>query len=247
MRSKDADRWISATEKLEPTDEPALGQRSAMSGRIWLEPTASEGHLAPHADPPSDDMASPTRMPPTSSSSSSSSSPSPPERGRSPGIRRGGRSRSTSDPVMMDEGSIPSPSLSPVTTSGTTGYDVEQARRLFDGDETFIRVQSAAAWLGEPGPHRAQVRGAYIGFFDWNNRTILAAVRELCGRLILKAETQQVDRILEAVSTRWCECNPNHGFKASGEKSPALPFSCLHLSSFSPPRGIVADGLGGKG
>src|SRR5204863_3919991 len=28
------------------------------------------------------------------------------------------------------------------------------------------------------------------------------------------AESQQVDRILDAFAKRWCECNPNHGFKA---------------------------------
>jgi Sec7-like guanine-nucleotide exchange factor len=26
-----------------------------------------------------------------------------------------------------------------------------------------------------------------------------------------------VDRILMSLSERWCECNPNHGFKATGK------------------------------
>jgi Sec7-like guanine-nucleotide exchange factor len=38
----------------------------------------------------------------------------------------------------------------------------------------------------------------------------------LCERLVLRGETQQVDRIMVAFSHRWCEDNPNHGFKTSG-------------------------------
>jgi PH/SEC7 domain-containing protein len=32
--------------------------------------------------------------------------------------------------------------------------------------------------------------------------------RRLCGKLYLKAETQQVDRILEQFSRRYWDCNP---------------------------------------
>lgn len=33
-----------------------------------------------------------------------------------------------------------------------------------------------------------------------------------------EGETQQVDRMLEAFSKRWCECNCNHGFKSFGKR-----------------------------
>jgi Sec7-like guanine-nucleotide exchange factor len=56
-----------------------------------------------------------------------------------------------------------------------------------------------------------------MAFFDWHLKNVLAALRDLCGHLILKGETQQVDRILDAFSVRWCRCNPNHGFKATGK------------------------------
>jgi Sec7-like guanine-nucleotide exchange factor len=42
-------------------------------------------------------------------------------------------------------------------------------------------------------------------------------MRDMCSKIVLKAETQQVDRILMSLSERWCESNPNHGFKAVGE------------------------------
>ena len=95
-----------------------------------------------------------------------------------------------------------------------------QAKQLYDGDESLAPKSMAAAWLGEPGLERTRIRQAYMELFEWQNLNILAALRGLCGRLYLKGEAQQVDRILDAFSTRWCACNPNHGFKASGKHIP---------------------------
>ncbi|KAF9887143.1 hypothetical protein FE257_010518 [Aspergillus nanangensis] len=89
----------------------------------------------------------------------------------------------------------------------------EQAQRLFDRQDQVVGSESTAAWLGDPD--RARIRKAYMDFFDWSNLNILAALRSLCNRLVLKGETQQVDRVLDAFSTRWCRCNPSHGFKAA--------------------------------
>ena len=94
--------------------------------------------------------------------------------------------------------------------------DRVSAQRVFEGDEGLVSKAKAAAWLGEAGPDRARVRRAYMELFDWQNLNILAALRDFCGRLLLKGETQQVDRILDAFSSRWCACNPDHGFKATG-------------------------------
>ncbi|KAL9103257.1 MAG: hypothetical protein Q9163_001679 [Psora crenata] len=96
-----------------------------------------------------------------------------------------------------------------------TSEDHRLAKLLFDGDDTVTPRSMAAAWLGEPGPERARIRKAYMELFRWQNLNILAALRDLCGQLYLKGESQQVDRILDAFSARWCFCNPSHGFKAS--------------------------------
>ncbi|CBF82711.1 Sec7 domain protein [Aspergillus nidulans FGSC A4] len=87
------------------------------------------------------------------------------------------------------------------------------ARRLFDSQDEYIGNEPAAAWLGSPD--RAKIREAYMALFDWSNMNILTALRGLCLRLLLKGETQQVDRVLDAFSKRWCQCNPQHGFKAA--------------------------------
>lgn len=91
--------------------------------------------------------------------------------------------------------------------------DREKARQLFDDPDEVVENEPAA-WLGDLD--RAMIRKAYMELFNWTNMDILAALRSLCTKMALKGETQQVDRVLDALSTRWCECNPNHGFKAVG-------------------------------
>jgi hypothetical protein len=95
--------------------------------------------------------------------------------------------------------------------------DRERAKKVYDGNEDFIQREKAAAWMGEEGPARSKTLIAYMELYDFSNLNILAALRIMCGRLVLKAESQQVDRILVAFSRRWCQCNPNHGFKGVGK------------------------------
>ena len=97
--------------------------------------------------------------------------------------------------------------------------DERQAKLLFEGDESIASKESVAAYLGEPGPERALLRQAYMALFQWQNLNILAALRDLCSRLYLKGEAQQVDRVLDSFSTRWCQCNLDHGFKAIGRSN----------------------------
>ncbi|KAJ5965987.1 hypothetical protein N7481_012701 [Penicillium waksmanii] len=96
---------------------------------------------------------------------------------------------------------------------GHSATDREQAQKLYDSQDEVVGNDPAAAWLGDPD--RATIREAYMRLFNWSNMNILAALRGLCQRLVLKGETQQVDRVLDAFSTRWCDCNPSHGFKAT--------------------------------
>ena len=90
------------------------------------------------------------------------------------------------------------------------------AEKLFSGNSNIDKTETAP-WLGEAGADRAKFRRAYMELFDWKDMSVLAALRAFCSSVQLKGETQQVDRVLDAISTRWCDCNPNHGFKATGE------------------------------
>ncbi|KAL6703479.1 hypothetical protein ACN47E_009653 [Coniothyrium glycines] len=95
-----------------------------------------------------------------------------------------------------------------------TDADRERAFQIYNGDDTSILKADAAALLGDVTLSSTRLRKALMDLFDWTGFNILSAMRDLCGKIVLKAETQQVDRILMSLSERWCECNTNHGFKA---------------------------------
>ena len=101
-------------------------------------------------------------------------------------------------------------------SDNATIEEKELAKSIYDGDEAAIEKSRVAAWLGENAPERIRIRKAYMECFDFQDRNILVAFRELCARMVLKGETQQVDRILDSFSCRWCQCNPEHGFQATG-------------------------------
>ncbi|KAG6034217.1 hypothetical protein E4U41_006649 [Claviceps citrina] len=96
-----------------------------------------------------------------------------------------------------------------------TEDDRQKAQRIYDGGEEFIQKDKAAAWMGEQGPIRQRTLQAYMELYNFTDQSVLGSLRRVCERLVLKAETQQVDRILVAFSKRWCDCNPHHGFKAT--------------------------------
>ncbi|KAM0158472.1 hypothetical protein ACHAQE_005488 [Botrytis cinerea] len=137
-------------------------------------------------------------------------------------------------PVLQVEGQEEGPPSSPPTMSDRednepfdyseseglddaqpTEEDLVRAQKIYDGNEDFIQKEKATAWMGDEGTVRARTLTAYMSLYDFTNLNILASMRVMCGRLVLKGESQQVDRILDAFSKRWCQSNPNHGFKTT--------------------------------
>ena len=90
----------------------------------------------------------------------------------------------------------------------------ERARKIYEGNEDDVVRLEAAAWLGENNTLSTQTLHAYMQLFDFTNKNLLSSLRTLCSKLLLRGETQQFDRIITELSTRWCTCNPHHGFKA---------------------------------
>ena len=169
------------------------------SQRVWLHPTRSEEDLCKSSKLPHESHESII-----SDYKSATSKLATPEVEVSPQVL-----------VLHEEPqaieNIPKPDDSEPTVE-----EGAQAKRILDGTDDVVGTASAAAWLGDAGDDRARTRKAYLELFDWQGLNILAALRNFCNRLLLKGETQQVDRILDAFSARWCVCNPNHGFKATG-------------------------------
>lgn len=175
---------------------------SGKSNRVWLEPEDSQEDLRKLND--LDQLLQGAPVSPDSEYHSTSSTAPATKADHSKAKPDISTNIIIDEPISDRDESIPSPD------------ERIQAQRIFDGDETLVPKAKAAAWLGEGEPERARTRSAYMELFDWRNLNILASLRDFCGRLLLKGETQQVDRILDAFSARWCVCNPNHGFKAKG-------------------------------
>ncbi|KAG0057111.1 hypothetical protein BGZ83_001545 [Gryganskiella cystojenkinii] len=98
------------------------------------------------------------------------------------------------------------------------------ARRCFDEDKSFLRREEISEYLGTPKPFHQQVVTAYMNHFDFRGKRIDFAFRLLCQKLILKGETQEVDRILEAFAQRYVDCNDTRssGSSAGGRSRPML-------------------------
>ena len=82
------------------------------------------------------------------------------------------------------------------------------AAKCWNEDESFKKKEKVAEWLGGTGPVKQLARRHYMDYYDFAGLRLDAAFRKLCDKLFLRAETQQVDRILSAFSQRYYDCNP---------------------------------------
>lgn len=105
--------------------------------------------------------------------------------------------------------------LTPATPLTVTTEAAGQAQKIYNGADDAYGEE--ALLLGLPGVDGDDLRRLYMDLFDFAGLNILNALRTMCGKLALKGETQQVDRILSAFSSRWCDCNTHHGFKSQGQ------------------------------
>ncbi|KAK4612205.1 PH and SEC7 domain-containing protein [Fulvia fulva] len=209
LNMDDDEQWVVQQAKLERPPSPK-------SGRLRLQPTASEEQLNQNKD----NNSSPTdafhdsnefrpdslEMPPRETA--------PPQQLPSaaclplPNIGVDGNrpvSRNSSEPTIIQ--------VPPEFVDEGAEYR-ERARKIFEGDEEDVPRGDAAAWLGERNTLSKRTLEAYMQLFDFYGMNILASLKMLCSKLTLKGETQQFDRIITALSARWCQCNSNHGFKA---------------------------------
>lgn len=199
----DEEGWVITTPSRRETADSDINGKN---NRVWLEPTSSEEKLEQ------------TSLSLPLEGAKSEHSPAD----RSPITPSDAYQSASSLPIVQVEGGDVRTSAEVVRTAPATASeeptdeDREKAQQIYDGDENFLAKGKAAAWLGENTIASARCRKAYMEIYEWTGFSILLAMRDLCNRLVLKGETQQVDRILDSFANRWCECNPNHGFKSPG-------------------------------
>lgn len=106
----------------------------------------------------------------------------------------------------------------------------ECAKRVWEEDEEFLAKERIAEWLGGIGRVNKYALRHYMDNFDFSGLRLDLAFRRLCAKLYLKAETQQVDRILEDFSRRYWDCNPGSLFGNPGVVH-AVAYSLLLLNT----------------
>ncbi|KAF9124007.1 hypothetical protein BGW39_008532 [Mortierella sp. 14UC] len=114
----------------------------------------------------------------------------------SPYLDQGQECIETSAPAFEDE------------TAKASILAAETARRLFDEDETLMKREEIAAYMATPNAFYRSILVHYMSYFDFSGLRLDMAFRALCQKLVLKGESQEVDRVLEAFAGRYVTCNP---------------------------------------
>ncbi|KAE8258228.1 hypothetical protein A4X13_0g1831 [Tilletia indica] len=104
------------------------------------------------------------------------------------------------------------------------------AEKAWNEQDQFARKEKIAEWLGTDALLNRATCAAYFKHFDFSNMRVDVAFRRLCDKLFLRAETQQVDRILSAFSQRYWECNPSSVY-GSADIVHSVVFSLLLLNT----------------
>nr|XP_019008884.1 uncharacterized protein I206_06570 [Kwoniella pini CBS 10737]OCF47665.1 hypothetical protein I206_06570 [Kwoniella pini CBS 10737] len=96
----------------------------------------------------------------------------------------------------------------------------EKGRRLacefLEDDFTNVSGEKVAEFLGGPRPINSIALKYYMQYFDMKGQTLVDSFRDLCQKLHLKAESQEIDRIIEAFSARYFDCNPSTVYGTPG-------------------------------
>ncbi|KAG9240692.1 hypothetical protein BJ878DRAFT_275062 [Calycina marina] len=198
----DKDDWIVLT----PTKLP---EETEKEHRVWLEPSSSEEDITVSK------LELPIKRQEEVNRQSGSTVTTYQSATSLPKLQIEGEDHDdVSSPIVQSPVEINNPIVeTPEDITKPTDSDRGLAQRIYDGNEDFVSKDKAATWLGEGTADRTRTLVAYMELYDFTDRNVLVALRNMCSSLVLKAESQQVDRILVAFANRWCQCNPKHGFK----------------------------------
>ncbi|KAI8373101.1 Sec7 domain-containing protein [Radiomyces spectabilis] len=104
------------------------------------------------------------------------------------------------------------------------------ADKLWSEDETTIKLEKIAAYLGRFDPFCHNVLQLYLEKFDFTHMSLDDAFRKLCDKLYFKAEAQEIDRILESFARRYWECN-HHSLFGNADIVYAVTYSMMLLNT----------------
>ncbi|KZT72176.1 hypothetical protein DAEQUDRAFT_749597 [Daedalea quercina L-15889] len=142
-----------------------------------------------------------------------------------PACDMGGEQITRLAPIRSSSGKTPGEESTDLDARGR-----ELAERCWREDEDFLAKDKIAEWLGGQSAINKVALRHYIEHLDFSGLRLDHAFRRLCAKLFLKAETQQVDRILEEFARRYFECNPTSIF-GSASVVHAVTYSLLLLNT----------------
>ncbi|BEI88238.1 uncharacterized protein CcaverHIS019_0109560 [Cutaneotrichosporon cavernicola] len=90
------------------------------------------------------------------------------------------------------------------------------AMEFLAGDALHVPPDKVAMFLGGPRVVNKTALRYYMQHFDMRGLKLDLAFRDLCAKLHLKAESQEIDRIIEGFSARFYDCNPNTVYGTPG-------------------------------
>ncbi|CAO3633536.1 unnamed protein product [Cunninghamella blakesleeana] len=169
---------------------------------------------------------------PISSSSSSSLSPSP-----SPQSLKNRTNRSTTTAThLLDDHPYPLTNISSSSSSTFSSLlDLTSAEKLandlWDETQTFCKHKDITIWLGTNDPFRKYVLQCYMNHFNFTGQRLDGAFRNFAKKLYLKAEAQQLDRVIEAFAKKFWECNPNDELYYNADIVYVITYSLLLLNT----------------
>ncbi|PKI85087.1 hypothetical protein MVES1_001301 [Malassezia vespertilionis] len=104
------------------------------------------------------------------------------------------------------------------------------AQQCWDSDMPWVTKATLVQWLGGLVPLQALTLEKYMDKFDFSGMSLDRALRALCKKVHMRAETQQLDRVLESFSKRFYACNPSTVF-GSADGVHSVSFSALLLNT----------------
>ena len=124
------------------------------------------------------------------------------------------------------------PTNNSAVNSNNNSADVsaDYGLKCWNEDEAFLPKEKHAQYLGTYGTTNQQALNSYMSQFNFNSLRLDEALRKLTSKLYLRAETQQIDRILEAFSVKFFNDNPLPVYLSS-DAVHAISYSILLLNT----------------
>ncbi len=122
--------------------------------------------------------------------------------------------------------------MSPSATDQIDTTSIEKAAlSLYNNDAlNFVPHSQYLNVLTQPNTHTQLLLHHFILNFEWHGINVIQALRQLCLKIPLKGESQQINRLLDEFSRVWFESNPMTIFKTF-DNVYAVSYACLLLNT----------------